>query len=200
MSKMIIFDEKVSFRTQVRVAQVHAMIKACRQLQSAYRAFQSGAIRITLPGQVGTQQMQEAWLTSTEPFLLDILSNFRHVALSNHFVCGNWETCDKLEADDPNYLSRDALRHPIDTRARIPIRRSGPNLLPQAPDFMWLRRFIHSVVTWDITAAEGEMPIRDVALCTDNWDVIADQLEHELDKAVGPDHDPWHWVRPQNSS
>lgn len=195
---MIIFDEKVSFRTQVRVAQVYAMIKACRQLQSTYRAVQGGALGIVMPNSAGTRQAQEAWLTSDDEFLFDMVSNFRHVALSNHFICGNWETCDELKADDPGYLSRDALRHPVDMQVGIPVRRSGPNLLPQAPDFMWLRRFIHSVVIWDITAVEGEMPVRDVALCTDNWDVIADQLEHELDKAVGPDSDPWRWVRPQN--
>lgn len=107
---MIISDEKVSYRTQVRAPQVYAMIDACRLMQEAYQLFGSGDDRVSMPGGLGLNQKEASWLASQNPLLLDRLQYFRQTALASHFVCGNWKTCDELEADDPSYLSRGALR------------------------------------------------------------------------------------------
>lgn len=194
---MIIFDEKVSHRTQVRAPQVYAMVDACRLMQNFYRMFDSGDINKSMPLAIASKQKEESWLASQDPSLHEILSFFRHTALAGHFVCGNWKTCDELEVDEPQYLSRNALRKES-ARFNPFGMSSGPRFLPAEPSFMWLRRFIHSVVIWDVAEGKVGQPIRDVALCTDDWDDIADLLEHELDKAVGPDYDPWHHYVQQN--
>lgn len=189
---MIISDEKVSYRTQVRAPQVYAMINACRLMQEAYQLFGSGNKRVSMPGGLGLNQKEASWLASQNPLLLDRLQYFRQTALASHFVCGNWKTCDELEADDPSYLSRGALRQQGQT-TDFGGRTSGmQRFMPQTPDFMWLRRLIHSVVIWDVAEGRTGQTIREVAMCSDNWDVIAERLEYELQKAVGSDYNPWH--------
>jgi len=189
---MNIYDEPVSFQTQVRVAQVYAMMHQCRLLQHAYQYSQNPPDRMVMGGVEGISQRQRIWLTE-KPYI-EVVQTFQHAALANHFVCANWATCDELPKDDPEYLTRDDLR----PKPRTPYSalRSGAMFVPNTPDFKWLRRFIHSVVIWDVsTHAAGDYPIREVALGARNWGHIADLLERELDNAVRPDYDPWSKVR-----
>lgn len=181
---MIISNTDVSYQTQVRPAQVLSMIHQCNLLQRVFSEAKNQAYRDMSPwgpcfyDEQG--QLRQWWDTE---LCREAMTTFCHVALSNHFVCGNWHTCDELEADNPHYFTRDKLKP---TPGGMPGLRVSYNVLPPSDeiDFGWLRRFIHSVVIWDISPLKYEpSPIADVAESSTHWGKVADELERELRQA-----------------
>lgn len=177
---MNISNAPVGYQTQVRPAQVREMIRHCEALQAAFE---------DLNHQMN-QKYRKMWQAPARPqgwkagwAALPEAHAFREAALSNHFVCGNqWSTLDELDTDHAHNLSRTDLS-------------ASRSFLPERPDFLWLRRFIHSVVIWDVSTPVGDEPLLDVAKSETNWQTIAELLQRELDQAEHLSADPWADVR-----
>lgn len=177
---MNISNAPVGYQTQVRPAQVREMIRHCEALQAAFEELNRQLI----------QEYRHWWRAKARPqaemtewAVLPAVRAFREAALSNHFVCGNkWATLDELDTDQAHYLSRTDLS-------------ASCSFLPVRPDFLWLRRFIHSVVIWDVSTPVGDEPLLDVAKSETNWQTIAELLQRELDQAEHLSADPWADLR-----
>lgn len=176
---MNIYNAPVSYKVQVRPAQVRDMIRHCEALQAAFD---------DLNKQIN-QDLRKWWesksrapaLAAAWPALPEV-HEFREAALSNHFVCGKWETFDELGADHAHYFQRADLT-------------SGHPNIPETPDFLWIRRFIHSIVIWDVSTPDDDFPLLDVARSEFNWQSIAELLQHQRDQAEYIGDDPWVDVR-----
>lgn len=177
---MKIYNAPVSHKTQVRPAQVRDMIRHCEALQAAFYHLNS-QMNQDFRKWWETQSRAQAWEMAW-PVLPEVHA-FREAALSNHFVCSKkWPTLDELAADHAHYL----LRADLQTNC--------PNI-PENPDFMWLRRFIHSVVIWDVSTPDGDYPLLDVARSKFNWESMAELLQCRLDQAEHVSDDSWAEVR-----
>lgn len=176
---MNIYNAPVSHKVQVRPAQVRDMIRHCEALQAAFDDLSKQA---NLQYRKPWDKKPRALFWATTWPTLPAVQAFREAALSNHFVCGNWETFDELEAGHAHYFQRADLT-------------SGQPNVPESPDFLWLRRFIHSIVIWDVSTPDDDFPLLDVARSEFNWQSIADLLQHQLDQADHVSDDPWEEVR-----
>lgn len=139
---MNISNAPVGYQTQVRPAQVRDMIRHCEALQAAFENLSHQMNQDYRPlwrVAARSQAWQAGWAVLSEAHA------FREAALSNHFVCGNqWATLDELDGDHEHYLSRTGLA-------------ASRSFLPEKPGFIWLRRFIHSVVIWDVSTVNGQV-------------------------------------------
>jgi hypothetical protein len=180
---MKIYNAPVSQNIRVRPAQVLDMIRHCEALQAAFDDLSKQVdknFRKWWQTKARAPALAKAWLTLPE------VKAFREAALSNHFVCGNWETFDELESNHAHYFQR------ADVQA-------GDLNIPEVPDFLWMRRFIHSIVIWDVSTPEGDHPLLEVARTKFNWKTIAELLQHQLNQADHVSDDPWVDVRRQYS-
>lgn len=176
---MNIYNAPVSHKVQVRPAQVRDMIRHCEALQAAFDDLRK-QINQDFRKWWESKSRAPAWATAW-PALPEVHA-FREAALSNHFVCGNWETFDELEAGHAHYFQRADLT-------------SGQPNVPESPDFLWLRRFIHSIVIWDVSTPDDDFPLLDVANTEFNWQSVAELLQRQLDQADHVNDDPWLDVR-----
>lgn len=177
---MDIYNAPVSHQTKVRPEQMLDMIRHCEALQAAFEDLSRQMdlkYRYWWNAKNRPQAEMAAWT------VLPAVHEFRKAALRNHFVCGKkWATLDELDTDHAHYLSRTDLS-------------ASCSFLPEKPDFLWLRRFIHSVVVWDVSSADDDAPLLDVAKSESDWRTIAKLLQHELDQAEHVSADPWAEVR-----
>ncbi|SDM90010.1 hypothetical protein [Vreelandella arcis] len=175
---MKISSAPVSYQTHVRPAQVRDMIRCCEDLQQTFNRLADAT----------TKNLDHFQDVSKEPDWKAValrwpqhsaVRAFKEAALNNHFVCANWKTFDELQSEA--YRSREEL---LTTRS----------LVPAEADFIWLRRFIHSVVMWEINTIEPYPPTLRVARAIQGWKGVANALQKELNKIDGSD-DPWATLR-----
>lgn len=176
---MKISNAPVSYQTHVRPGQVCDMIRHCTALQAACDRLASATIQypqyfLDVGAQPDWRVVAMQWVSQPE------VTDFREAALNNHFVCANWKTFDQLQGKA--YRSREALLQ-------------GRPLVPMEADFPWLRRFIHSVVTWERDKADPCPPTLRVAAANRGWALVASALQQEL-KAFVSSNDPWAELGP----
>lgn len=175
---MKISSAPVSYQTHVRPAQVHDMIRCCEALQQTfdrltYMTTNNPGHFLNVSKAPDLQIVASQWPRQPE------INEFKKAALNNHFVCANWKAFDELAGE--GYRSRAELL-------------TARSLVPVDADFMWVRRFIHSVVIWEINTIEPYPPTLRVALAIQGWKGIANALQKELNKIDGSD-DPWKVLR-----
>lgn len=142
------------------------MIRRCEALQQAFERLANTSQdyrRFLDPGATyDAASVAIKWPSQPE------VRAFPEASVNNHFVCANWKTFDQLRGD--GYRSRESLLE-------------GRALVPFDADFMWLRRFIHSVVKWERNMEAPCPPTLRVAAAFQGWSDIAHALQRELDKA-----------------
>lgn len=163
---MKISSAPVSYQTHVRPAQVRDMIRCCKVLQQtfdrlAYATTTNPGHFLNVSKPPDLQIVASQWPKQPE------IKEFKEAALNNHFVCANWKAFDELAGE--GCRSREEVL-------------TARSLVPVDADFIWLRRFIHSVVTWEDHVASRIPPTLEVAANISGWTLIARSLQRELDQ------------------
>ncbi|WP_143025078.1 hypothetical protein [Franzmannia pantelleriensis] len=162
---MKISSAPVSYQTHVRPSQAVDMIRHCKALQRAFDRLTDTSRDprrfLDTSATYDPQMVAMQWVSQRE------VPAFREAALNNHFICANWKTFDELKGD--GFRSKEAVL-------------TGRPLVPGDADFMWLRRFIHSVVVWETSTAEPNPPTLRVAAAFQGWSDVANALQRELER------------------
>ena len=164
---MKISSAPVSYQTHVRPAQVRDMIRCCEDLQQTFNSLADAMTKNLAHFQDVSKEPDWKAVALQWP-QQSAVREFKEAALNNHFVCANWKAFDELQGEA--YRSREELL-------------TARSLVPVDAGFMWLRRFIHSVVTWEGQTRNSVSPSLQVAANNSGWMIIARLLQRELDQA-----------------
>ncbi|NYT72470.1 hypothetical protein HZU72_08530 [Halomonas sp. QX-2] len=164
---MKISSAPVSYQTHVRPAQVRDMIRCCEDLQQTFNRLADATTKNL--GHFQDISKEPDWKAVALQWPQQpAVREFKEAALNNHFVCANWKAFDELQGEA--HRSREELL-------------TARSLVPVDAGFMWLRRFIHSVVTWEGQTRNSVSPSLQVAANNSGWMIIARLLQRELDQA-----------------
>lgn len=164
---MKISSAPVSYQTHVRPAQVRDMICCCEALQQTFNRLADATTKNLAHFQDVSKKPDWKAVALQWP-QQSAVREFKEAALNNHFVCANWKTFDELQGEA--YRSCEELL-------------TARSLVPVDADFMWLRRFIHSVVTWEGQTRNSVSSTLQVAANNSGWMFIARYLQRELVQA-----------------
>lgn len=163
---MKISSAPVSYQTHVRPAQVRDMICCCEALQQTFNRLADATTKNLAHFQDVSKEPDWKAVALQWP-QQSAVWEFKEAALNNHFVCANWKAFDELKGEA--YRSREELL-------------TKRSLVPAEADFIWLRRFIHSVVMWEGQTRNSVSPTLQVAANNSGWTIIASLLQRELDQ------------------